>query len=188
MGGSISGLTATGLVLLDNNADATGIAANATQFTMHTALASGATYDITVGTQPYGISLACTPSSGSGAVSGNVATVAISCANVTPTQKAIASYFYSALGVAVDIHGNVFVADSGNNEIKEIPYADGSYGTPEIVGSGFLLPAAVAVDAQGNVFVADTGNYAVKKIPYSNGSYGTPMTLASGLGTPMVRR
>lgn len=59
IGGSVSGLTRSGLVLLDNAVDPTSIAANATQFSMATGIAYGSAYDVTVGTQPYGIDLDC---------------------------------------------------------------------------------------------------------------------------------
>jgi uncharacterized repeat protein (TIGR03803 family) len=79
VGGTIMGLTARGLVLLDNGGDATTIAANAAQFTMNTRVASGGSYAITVMTQPTGAT--CTVSNGSGSnLSGNVTSVAISCA------------------------------------------------------------------------------------------------------------
>ncbi len=54
VGGTISGLTASGLVLLDNGGDATTISANATQFTMNTGVAYGSAYAITVQTPPDG--------------------------------------------------------------------------------------------------------------------------------------
>jgi streptogramin lyase len=60
--------------------------------------------------------------------------------------------------VAVDGSGNVFVADSGNNAVKEI-VAAGGYITVNILGSGFSRPGGVAVDGGGNVFVADTFNH-----------------------------
>ncbi len=41
VGGTISGLTASGLVLLDNGGDATTLSANATQFTMNSGIAYG---------------------------------------------------------------------------------------------------------------------------------------------------
>ena len=56
----------------------------------------------------------------------------------------------------MDANGDVFVADSYNNAVKEIPYSGGAYGTPVVLGSGFSYPLGVAVDANGNVFVADT--------------------------------
>jgi hypothetical protein len=173
--GTISGLGgASGLVLLNNGGDATTVAANSTAFTMKTPIASGSVYAITVGSQPYGLTLACSVSSGGGTVSGNVTSIAVSCRNATPTQKAIAGYFANPLSVAVDASGNVFVADNGNNSIREIPYNSGSYGAAITVGSGFNFPYAVATDANGNVFVADAGHGAIKEIPYSGGSYGEP--------------
>ncbi len=52
VGGSISGLTGSGLVLLDNGGDATSLSANATQFTMNTGVTYGNSYAITVQTVP----------------------------------------------------------------------------------------------------------------------------------------
>jgi uncharacterized repeat protein (TIGR03803 family) len=78
IGGSISGLTATGLVLQNNGADNTTIAANAMQFTLNTGLVSGSSYAITVRTQPSG--LACTVTNGTGTVaSQNADNVSIAC-------------------------------------------------------------------------------------------------------------
>ena len=51
IGGTISGLSASGLVLA-NGADTVSPAANATSFVFPTALASGASYSVTVKTQP----------------------------------------------------------------------------------------------------------------------------------------
>ena len=62
-------------------------------------------------------------------------------------------------GVAVDGSGNVFVADTGNNAVKEI-VAAGGYTTVNILGSGFSGPSGVAVDGSGNVFVAITATTA----------------------------
>src|SRR6185437_15594134 len=184
LSGTISGLgAASGLVLLDGGVGATTIAANSTVFTMKTPVASGSTYDITVGSQPYGLTLACSVSGGSGTVSGNVTSIAVSCGNATPAQKAIAGYFANPLGVAVDASGNVFVVDNGDSSIREIPYSGGSYGAAISVGSGFSFPYAVATDANGNVFVADAGHDSIKEIPYSGGSYGVPITVASGFLT-----
>jgi sugar lactone lactonase YvrE len=89
-------------------------------------------------------------------------------------------------GVAVDAAGNVYVADTYNNAIKEIPYSGGSYGTPVTLASGLNYPAGVVLDGGGNLYVADQGSNTVKKIPYSGGSYGTPVTLNStGLSGPV---
>jgi hypothetical protein len=69
--------------------------------------------------------------------------------------------------VAVDGSGNVFVADLGNNAVKEI-VAAGGYTTVNTLRSGFNEPEGVAVDGSGNVFVADSNNEAVEKLDYAD--------------------
>lgn len=90
-----------------------------------------------------------------------------------PTSVSMAvSGFNTPFGVALDGAGNIYVADSSNNAVKEILAVNGSIpATPTILtlGSGFSAPISVAVDASGNVFVADRGNYAVKEILAVNG-------------------
>jgi uncharacterized repeat protein (TIGR03803 family) len=78
VGGTISGLTASGLVLLNNGGDATTISANATQFTMNTGVAYGSTYTITVQTQPTG--LVCPVSNGGAAMgAADVTNISLAC-------------------------------------------------------------------------------------------------------------
>ena len=179
VGGTITGLGANaGLVLLNNGGDATPINAQATTFAMHTAVAPGSAYDISVGTQPYGITLNCTVSNASGTVESNVTSVMVDCSTVTPTQTAIASFISSPVSVAVDAVGNVYVAGLGDNAVLEIVAATGAV---KALGSGFSGPEGVAVDTAGNVYVADTGNNAVKEIVAATGAV---KTLASGFSGP----
>ncbi|HMH27796.1 MAG TPA: choice-of-anchor tandem repeat GloVer-containing protein [Steroidobacteraceae bacterium] len=78
LGGIISGLTASGLVLLDKGGDATALSAHATQFSMNTGVAYGAAYAITVQTPPAG--LVCSVSNGTGTMSAaDVSSVSIAC-------------------------------------------------------------------------------------------------------------
>jgi uncharacterized repeat protein (TIGR03803 family) len=78
VGGSISGLAASGLVLLDNGGDAIPPSANATQFTMNTGVAYGSAYTITVQTAPMG--LVCSVSNGTGVMgAADVTSVSIGC-------------------------------------------------------------------------------------------------------------
>jgi uncharacterized protein (TIGR03437 family) len=83
-------------------------------------------------------------------------------------------------GVAVDHSGNVYIADTGDNSIREV-----SGGVIEtIAGNGFqgvagdtllasesllALPEDVFVDSAGNVYIADTGNGAIREITASTG-------------------
>ena len=78
IGGTVSGLNSgTSVTLLDNGGNSLTVTANGI-FTFKTALASGATYNVTVSTQPTGET--CTVTNGSGTVgSANVTNVAVAC-------------------------------------------------------------------------------------------------------------
>src|SRR5262249_35576279 len=84
-------------------------------------------------------------------------------------------------GVAVDKSGNVFIADTGDNIIREVTpdgviqtVAGDSYAayfnrdTSEALFAEFNKPGDVAVDSSGAVWIADTTNNAVRK--YSGGA------------------
>ena len=94
-------------------------------------------------------------------------------AHFAGTETSIGSGYASPHGVAIDSKGNVFVADTYNNLVKEIVAVNGSIPPSpsiRISGSGFSFPWSIAVDASGNVFVADWGNGAIKEIQAVNGS------------------
>jgi hypothetical protein len=85
------------------------------------------------------------------------------------------AHFLYPYAVAVDASGNVYVADSGNNNIRKVT-AGGSVSTlagaagfaGSADGSGtaalFNMPQGIAVDALGNVYVADTNNSTIRKV------------------------
>ena len=98
-------------------------------------------------------------------------------------------------GIAVDGSGNVFVADFGNGDVREVLAASGSIPLNPTIktlasgfgGIGYTGPGGVAVDTNGNVFVTDPGNNAVKEILAVDGSIPlnpTIKTLGSGFGAP----
>ncbi len=77
IGGTVSGLTGTGLVLQDNGGNNLTVSANATSFTFATPVASGGAYSVTVLTQPAGQS--CAVTNGSGTATANVTNVSVAC-------------------------------------------------------------------------------------------------------------
>ena len=86
-----------------------------------------------------------------------------------PGGRTGTAMFNSPAGVAVDVDGNVYVADSGNSRVRRID-ASGNVTTlagngtqGEVDGDGgatgtaeFTSPSAIAVDAHGVVYVTDT--------------------------------
>lgn len=112
-----------------------------------------------------------------------------------------AAEFNHPWDIALDLAGNLVVAERGSHVIRRVTPAGEVTtlaGQPGVLGfadgpapeARFAGPEAVAVDAAGNIFVADTGNHAVRIIT-PKGSVHTVAwdagTLA-GAGTPYVPR
>ncbi len=115
-------------------------------------------------------------------------------------------------GLAVDAAGDVFIADTDNCRVREIPAADGRHfgirmhahdiytvagnGTCADAGDGraavdaaLRTPGDVAVDAEGNLLIADTGNRVLREVAAVPGTnFGVAMKpgriyLIAGSGT-----
>jgi hypothetical protein len=85
IGGTVTGLSGTGLVLQDNSGDNLTVVASATTFTFATKITSGGAYAVTVLTQPSSPAQTCTVTSGSGTATANVTTVQVACVTATFT-------------------------------------------------------------------------------------------------------
>jgi uncharacterized repeat protein (TIGR01451 family) len=92
----------------------------------------------------------------------------------------------SAVGVALDANGNLFIADSNNNRIRRVDAVTGAVTT--VAGNGvssyqgdggsailaaLYNPTAVAVDGSGNLFIADTYNNRVRRVNAATGVIST---------------
>ena len=64
-------------------------------------------------------------------------------------------------GVISDSNQNLYIADAGNNVIKEWVAATGQLMILPI--AGLNRPSAVGIDKSGNLYIADTGNNAIKE-------------------------
>ncbi len=97
-----------------------------------------------------------------------------------------AAELFGPAGVAVDAAGNLFIADSYNNRIREVNHATGVIST--VAGSGaqgyrgdngpataagLSGPEGVAVDATGDLFIADTHNGRIREVSHATGVIST---------------
>lgn len=113
------------------------------------------------------------------------------CSLGNPSGPATSADLSAPVAVAVDAAGDLFITESGRDDVDEVPVAGGTYfGVPiaagsiaPVVGSGsdntFLddgLPAtspyaelndpsAIATDAQGDLFIADGLDRCVREVP-----------------------
>src|SRR5208282_1744397 len=78
IGGTVTGLTGSGLALQDNGGASLVISVSGI-FTFATTVTSGGTYSVTVVAQPSNPAQTCTVANGSGTATANVTTVAVTC-------------------------------------------------------------------------------------------------------------
>lgn len=94
---------------------------------------------------------------------------------------ATSAQLHSPNGVAVDLFGNVFIADTGNNVVREVLASNHNIvtyagnGTAGFSGDGNAAtsaelnsPVGVVLDASGDLFIADTNNNAVREVNVTN--------------------
>jgi uncharacterized protein (TIGR03437 family) len=127
------------------------------------------------------------------APNGNISTVA---GNGTPgfageNVAPAASQLKASVGVATDVAGRIYIADTGNSRVRRVDPGGNivtvaGNGNASYFGDGLDARAAsvnqpegVAVDTTGNLYIADTLDNAVRKVSTD----GTITTIA-GFGSP----
>jgi RHS repeat-associated protein len=96
-------------------------------------------------------------------------------------------------GIAVDSTGNIYIADTDNNRIREVTVSSGNINT--IAGSNSYsgdggpatsallnFPSGVVPDSSGNLYIADYDNCRVRKVAASTGIITTFAGNSSGCG------
>jgi hypothetical protein len=125
VGGSISGLTASGLVLLLNGANSLAVASGATSFAFP-AVPSGTGYAVSVGTQP--ANMTCIVTNGSGTVgSANVTNVAVACSvNRYSVGGTITGYTGTGLSLLLNGGGRVTLPSGATSFTFQGTYPTGT--------------------------------------------------------------
>ncbi|MGJ9419627.1 hypothetical protein ACHAC9_17995 [Massilia sp. CMS3.1] len=186
--GTVSGLAAGVIVTVGNGADKKLVTANG-PFTLDLKLNAGTAFNIeATANQGY----TCQVANGTGTISANLTTVAVTCAAAQGVQVAgqiagLSTALKEPLAVTSDGAGNVYVADAGPHSILRLNKAgqlstfagttgkpgaaDGAAGAAQFWLGGV---GGLALDAQGNLFVSDGCNGEIRKIAAD----GTVSTLA----------
>jgi N-acetylneuraminic acid mutarotase len=129
IGGTVTGLAGTGLILQDNGIDNLAITGNGS-FTFKTAIASGGAFSVSVFASPSAPVQTCTVAGGSGLATSNVTTVQITCSTGTVS---IGGTVVGLLGTGLVLQNNggdnLSVAISGNFAFK----------TAVPIGSNYLV-------------------------------------------------
>ena len=153
IGITVSGLTGSGLVLQDNAGDNLTINARGS-FTFATALASGASYAVTVKTQPALPAQTCSVASGSGTATANVTSVAVSCVSPVPRFA--------------------YVANQTTNNISAYSIDASTGALTQVAGSPFAT--SNTVDPSGKfAYVANQGSGNVSRSLHAHWGSGTPL-------------
>jgi len=168
VGGTVTGLVGSGLVLEDNGGDALSVTANGS-FTFSSGVKNKDEYSVTVSTQPGGPAQTCTVHNGSGTIDkAAITNVIVHC-----TQAGRFAY----------------VANEGANTISAFAIDSSGLLTP-IAGSpytsGGTAPVAVAVDPNGAyLYVANntSNNVVIYSIDYTTGELtGSNTLITTGNG------
>lgn len=123
IGGTISGLTKTGLTLTNNNGPELAIASGATGFSFPNLIATDANYDVQIKTQPAGAVCKVVAGTNAGRASFNITSVQISCVTNAYTLSGVAG-----VGAA----GKVLITGNNQSTVGQ----DGKFAFPTKIADG----------------------------------------------------
>jgi len=147
IGGTVSGLSGSGLVLQNNGGNNLSVTGNGS-FTFTTPVSSGGAYAVTVLTQPSSPLQNCVVTNGSGAASANVTSVQVACTNT-----------FTIGGTALNLVGTGLVLqDNGGNNL------------PVTTNGSFTFTAAVATGLGYAVTVSTQPSNPAQTCSVANGS------------------
>ena len=115
------------------------------------------------------------------------------------TASAILAQLNTPTGIALDVAGNIYIADAVNHRIRMVPATSGTFfgrnltagiiytiagfsnppvgsyggdgGNAIASNSRLNTPTAVAVDSVGNIYIADGSNHRIRMVPNAAGTF-----------------
>jgi hypothetical protein len=185
VGGTVTGLLGTGLVLEDNLGDDLPVSASGA-FTFVTPVASGAAYSVTVLGEPAGPTQTCKVSAPSGNVGGGNVSVAVNCSTNA----------FTIGGTITGLVGTVVLQESGgDDDLTLSANGDFAFGTPVASGGTYAVTAltqpgspsqlCTVTGGSGNVVATAVSDVAVTCV---TNRFTIGGTVAGLLGTSLVLR
>lgn len=197
VGGSVSGLVGSGLVLKAGAGNSVSVS-RAGAFTFPTSLGAGASYDVTVASPPANPSQTCTVSNGTGTVAGAVDNVTVVC---VVSQFTVGGSISGLLGTGLilrDNSGDDLPVSSNGAFVFTVPVASGGAYSVSIVSqpSGptqncvLLAGSAAGTVSSGNitdvtVVCPSAGRFAYITDEQGSQIFGYTIDGSSGALTPM---
>ena len=137
IGGTASGLSGAGLVLQDNGGNDLPVSGNGS-FAFTTPIASGATYSVTVLSQPSGPAQYCQVTGGSGTATANVTSVHVTCTTDTVT--------YTVGGIVINLASGGGGLQIQNNATESLLVnSNGTFTFPTALPSGSNYSVTVSI-------------------------------------------
>jgi hypothetical protein len=180
VGGMVSGLSGSGLVLQNNGTDDLSVAAGGA-FTFATKVAAGSAYDVTVETQPTSPAQQCTVTNPAGTIAAaNIASITITCATSTHSVGGtVTGLTGSGLVLQDNGHDDLTVSASGNFHFATALSAGATYAVTIKTQPANPAQACTLSHATGTVADADVTNVAVAC------AASTPVAAVTSPGTPI---
>jgi hypothetical protein len=181
IGGMVTGLLGTGLVLQDNGSDNLTITKNGA-FTFAVPVASGGAYDVTAFIQPVSPSQTCSVTAGSGTVAkGAVTSVVVNCTANT----------YTIGGMISGLAGTVVLQDNGGDNLTLTTNGSFAFATPLAMGATYTVTVfseptspAQACALSGNTGTVGSADVTTVEVVCTTDSFtiGGMVTTLSGTG------
>jgi 6-phosphogluconolactonase (cycloisomerase 2 family) len=193
IGGTVSSLSGSGLVLLDNGTDMLPVSAN--PFTFAQSLATGNTYNVTISSQPTNPTQTCTVAHGMGTISGSdITNVAVTCTTNTYTVGGSVSGLTGS-GLVMDNNGgnNLPITSSGpftfttaiaSGNPYNVGVATQPTNPPQTCAVGSSSGTIAASNVTNVTVTCTTNTYSVGG--HVSGLAGSGLTLSYNGGAPLA--